>query len=72
MVDPITPSGSQSHLTGNQSKSDVVPPGPPLPANNPWVKNLATLFPDAPVAELQKYAAKFQSNMFRQPNSARS
>lgn len=67
MVNPVGPGGSGNHsIFGGQ---ETVPPGPPLPANDPWVKNLAVLFPGAPLAEVQMYAAKFQANMFQALNN---
>jgi hypothetical protein len=67
MVNPVGSSGSEnSPIGGNQN---MLPPGPPLPPDDPWVKNLAMLFPGTPLAEIQMYAAKFQANMFQAVNS---
>lgn len=67
MVNPVGPTGSGSPSAGG--KAGEVPPGIPLPANNPWVKNLAVLFPGVPLGEIQMYAAKFQENMFQALNN---
>ena len=67
MVNPVGPGGGgKPGIFGGQ---DTVPPGPPLPANDPWVKNLAFLFPGAFLAEIQMYVAKFQANMFQVLNN---
>jgi hypothetical protein len=39
--------------------------GKPLPADDPWVKGLAQMFPGAPLADVQKFASTFRDNMFR-------
>jgi len=67
MVSPVGPTGSGIPSAGaNQGE---VPPGIPLPADSPWVKNLAILFPGVPIQELQMYAGKFQENMFKSLNN---
>ena len=63
MVNPVNPTGSPNLNFG--SGATVMPPGPPLPPDNPWVKNLALLFPGAPLGEIQAYAGAFQQNMFQ-------
>lgn len=65
-VNPVGGGGSSWGL-GNQTS---IPPGPMLPPDDPWVKNLATLFPNAPLGEIQKFAAQFQKNMFDAMNNA--
>ncbi|MGH2639771.1 MAG: hypothetical protein ACRDF4_10935 [Rhabdochlamydiaceae bacterium] len=65
MVNPV--GGSNSSPWGSDQNS--IPPGPPLPADNPWVKALALLFPGVPLGEIQMYAAKFQANMFQALNN---
>lgn len=67
MVTPVGPGGGGSSPIGGGA--NAIPPGPPLPADSPWVKNLAILFPNVPIGELQMYAAKFQSNMFQALNN---
>ena len=67
MVNPVGPTGSGSSSAGG--KAGEVPPGIPLPADDPWVKNLATLFPNVPLGEIEQYAAKFQANMFQALNA---
>lgn len=62
MIKPIGNSGSPSQ--GFMGMADADMKGKPLPLDSPWVKSLAILFPNEPVAELQFYAAKFQQNMF--------
>ncbi len=64
---PGSPGGSGNFPIGGSANE--VPPGPPLPADNPWVKNMAILFPHVPISELQMYAAKFQANMFQALNN---
>ncbi len=54
---------------GNNQNSNGLPPGPPLPANDPWVKNLSMLFPNVPLGIIQSYAASFQSNMYQALNN---
>jgi hypothetical protein len=67
MVNPVKPGGSGNASIGGGQAS--VPPGPPLPADNVWVKNLATLFPQVPLGEIQTFALQFQTNMFQALNS---
>ncbi|MGR3973002.1 MAG: hypothetical protein QRY72_00240 [Candidatus Rhabdochlamydia sp.] len=48
----------------------AVPPSPTLlPVNNPWVKQLVTLFPEVPIDVLQGYAQQFQSTTLSMINS---
>ncbi len=65
---PAGPTGSPNLSLGGATPGSL-PPGPPLPADNPWVKSLALLFPDIPISTLQTYAAAFQQNMFQALNS---
>lgn len=68
----IKPVGSSDFSPGGFSASNaanMMPSGPPLPVDNPWVKNLAILFPNVPIGELQLYASKFQQNMFSALNN---
>ena len=69
MTNHVGPTGPSRGGMFSAQGSDVVPPGPPLPANSPWVKALAQLFPHVPVGELELYAAKFRDNMFSALNS---
>jgi hypothetical protein len=66
MVNPVGPGGGGNTTGSNQN---VMPPGPPLPADDPWVKNLAMIFPNIPIPVLQMYAAQFQANMFQAMNN---
>ena len=70
MVNPAGPSGPTGSPNLNfGGGATAMPPGPPLPPDNPWVKNLAILFPGAPLGEIQMYAAAFQQNMFQALNT---
>lgn len=42
--------------------------GKPLPADDPWVINMAKLF-NIPIPEAQLFAGKFRDNMFQWLNS---
>lgn len=64
-VNPVDPNGQP--LFGGPS--NVPLPGPPLPADSPWVQNLAQLFPNVPIEQIQAYAAQFQANMFTALNN---
>ena len=67
MVNPVKPDSGGNPSIGGSSGS--VPPGPPLPADNVWVKNLAILFPQVPLGEIQTFAAQFQTNLFQALNA---
>jgi hypothetical protein len=71
MVKPVGPQvgPSDGSSTWGMGSTDSIPPGPMLPPDDPWVKNLAILFPNAPLAEIQAYAAQFQKNMFAALNN---
>ena len=62
MIKPI--GNSDSPPTGFMGAKDADMMGKSFPIDSPWVKSLAILFPNTPIAELQFYAAKFQQNMF--------
>jgi len=68
MTNPV---GSTGPSPGNlfPEGANSPPPGPPLPPNNPWVKQLALLFPNVPIGELALWASTFQRNMFSAMNS---
>jgi hypothetical protein len=70
MVKEVGPGGpgSAGYSLPSGSPSEM-PPGPPLPADDPWVKGLAVLFPNVPLGELMMYASKFRDNMFQALNS---
>lgn len=69
MTNPIGSSGSPTGGFFSNNEANMMPSGPSLPANNPWVQSLAKLFPNVPIGELQLYAAKFQQNMFSALNN---
>ncbi|MGD0664936.1 MAG: hypothetical protein ABSA17_04315 [Rhabdochlamydiaceae bacterium] len=62
MVDPVGGKGSGETQWGLGNKASI-PPGIPLPADDPWVKALALLL-KRPIAEVQPYAKQFRDNMF--------
>ncbi len=64
-IGPLSGSGSNSiGPTDDGWGKGEMPPGKPLPADDPWVKALQTLFPNLPLPEVQAYAAQFRDNMF--------
>ncbi len=70
MTIPVGPQGNEPKATSPIGGSkDVLAPGKPLAPGDPWVKNLASLFPNAPLGELMKYAGAFRDNMFQAMNS---
>lgn len=68
MIRPVGPGGSGDTPSPGEA-AGALPSGPPLAADDPWVKGLATLFPNAPLGELMMYAGKFRENMFQALNS---
>ena len=66
MVNPVGPAGDSRWGLGGKTS---IPPGPPLPADDPWVKSLAALFPNAPLPEIQAFAGQFKANMYASMNA---
>ncbi len=66
---PVNSSGDPNGQPLIGGSSNVPPMGPSLPADSPWVQNLAQLFPNVPIEQLQAYAAQFQANMFSALNN---
>jgi hypothetical protein len=67
MVDPVGSKGGGSEQWGLGSGN--LPPQPPLAPDDPWVKAMALLFPNAPQDQLQEYAAQLKKNMFTALNN---
>lgn len=64
-IGPVSgPSSNPINSNDGWGKGEM-PPGKPLPADDPWVKALQTLFPNLPQAEVQAYAGQFRDNMFQ-------
>lgn len=62
MVNPIG-SGSPPPFSPNPSSNEM-PPGAPLPPNDPWVKALEQMCPGIPQGEAMLYASRLRDNMF--------
>lgn len=71
MSDPIIPGGgSFDPHKGQIWGTGPIPPamGKPLPADDPWVINMANMF-GIPIPEAQLFAGRFRDNMFQWLNS---
>ena len=63
---PINSSSGSPPINPNQQMwgAGKMPPEKPLPADDPWCKNLKILFPNLPETQIQEYAGRFRDNMF--------
>jgi len=65
MSTPVGPSGSSATPPPFNPGAGEMPPGKPLPPNNPWVKALLQMSPGISIGEAMVYASRLQDNMYK-------
>ena len=62
-IPPVTQNTNAYDVLHNPWGSGELPPGPPMPLDNPFVKSLERMFPKESSEELSGYASKLSDNM---------
>ena len=68
-IPPITLPNPHSTPSAGPWAAGELPPGPPMPADSPWVKSLERMFPRENSATLAQYASQLSANMMRMLSS---